>query len=93
MIPFKGKSSLKQYISSTHQKYGYKVFVMCSNKGIINDFELHTGRINPPTDGPDLGESSNIVLRLSKVIPVQKNTCFFRQLVKLNTFALPTCRI
>ena len=72
MIPFKGNSTLKQYIPSKPHKYGYKVFVLCSNKGLIHDFELYTGKINLPADEPDLGASSNIVVRLAKVVSTQK---------------------
>ena len=77
MIPFKGKSALKQYIPSKPHKYGYKVFILCSNKGIIHDFEVYTGKIEPPAGEPDLGASSNIVVRLSKIIPVDKNQLLF----------------
>ena len=77
MIPFKGKSALKQYIPSKPHKYGYKVFILCSNKGIIHDFEVYTGKIEPPAGEPDLGASSNIVVRLSKIIPADKNQLLF----------------
>ena len=58
-------------------KYGYKVFILCSNKGIIHDFEVYTGKIEPPAGEPDLGASSNIVVRLSKIIPADKNQLLF----------------
>ena len=77
MVSFKGNSSLKQYIPSKPHKYGYKIFVLCCNKGFINYFELCTGKIICLTDEPDLGASSNIVLQLSKVIPPQKNHLLF----------------
>ena len=50
-----------------------KVFILCSNKGVIYDFELHIGKIQPADDAPDLGASSNIVLRLAKNIPTDKH--------------------
>jgi len=73
MIPFKGNTALKQYLPSKPHKYGYKVFILCSNKGVIYDFELYTGKIQPADDAPDLGASSNIVLRLAKIIPTDKH--------------------
>ena len=73
MIPFKGSSSLKQYVPSKPHKYGYKVFVLCDSKGIIYDFQIYTGKISSPKNFPDLGASSNIVLTLSTVIPQNKN--------------------
>ena len=76
IIPFKGNSSLKQYIPSKPHKYGYKVFVFCSNSGVTHDFEVYFGKVEPPTN-IDLGASSNLVLRLSKTIPVGKNHLLF----------------
>ena len=77
MIPFKGKSSLKQYVPNKPHKYGYKVFVLCNSKGIIHDFELYSGKIHPLPGEPDLGASSNIALRLAKVIPAAQNHLLF----------------
>ena len=48
MVPFKGNSSLKQYIPSKPHKYGYKVFVLCNNSGVIHDFEVYSGSVEPP---------------------------------------------
>ena len=76
MIPFKENSLLKQYIPSKPHKYGYKVFVLCNNSGITHDFEVYSGKVEPPTN-IDLGASSNLVLRLSKTIPVGKNHLLF----------------
>ena len=77
MIPFKGKSSLKQYMPGKPHKYGYKVFMLCSNKGIIHDFEIYSGKIQPLAGEPDLGASSNIVVRLAQVIPSGRNHLLF----------------
>ena len=73
MVPFKGSSSLKQYVPSKPHKYGYKFFVLCDAKGIIYNFEIYSGKINPCENYPDLGASSNIVLKLCKVIPSNLN--------------------
>ncbi|KAG1681437.1 Chimeric ERCC6-PGBD3 protein [Nymphon striatum] len=68
-VPFKGRSSLKQYDLKKPHKWGYKICVLCNTKGIIYDFEIYSGEIAPVCDYPDLGASSNIVLRLAKIIP------------------------
>ena len=73
MIPFKGALSLKQYLSNKPHEYGYKVFVFCDSIGIIHDFDIYTGKIDPPANGPDLGASSNIVLKLASKIPSNMN--------------------
>ena len=104
MIPFKGNSSLKQYIPSKPHKYGYKVFVLCNNQGIVHNFELYSGKIQPPDNTVDLGASSNIVLRLAKVIPVHQNYLLYFDnwftsmpllyyLAKVKVFCLGTVRI
>ena len=46
---------------------------MCSSSGLIHNFDVYSGRIAPPQNGPDLGSSSNIVLTLSEVIPNNVN--------------------
>ena len=73
IVAFKGRSKLKQYVPSKPHKYGYKVFVLCNLSGIIHNFEVYTGRIAPPQNGPDLGPSSNIVITLSEDVPSNRN--------------------
>ena len=72
-IPFKGNTALKQYLPSKPHKCGYKVFILCSNKGVICDFEPYTGKLQPADDVPDLEVSSNLVLRLAKIISADKH--------------------
>ena len=103
MIPFKGNSSLKQYIPSKPHKYGYKVFVLSDVKGIVYNFEFYTGKIGLPDSGVDIGASSNIVLRLSQVIPEHKNHILYfdnwftslplvNELSKIKIYCLGTVR-
>ena len=75
MVLFKGASSIKQYIPSKPNKWGYKIFVLADKSGMIHDFISYTGKIEPVmTDGvPDLGVSSNVVLHLAQIIPEHKN--------------------
>ena len=74
MIPFKVASSLKQYLPNKPHKCGYKVFVLRDSTKIIHDFDIYTGKIDPPpANGPDLGASSNIVLKLASKIPSNMN--------------------
>jgi hypothetical protein len=40
MIPFKGRSSLKQYVRNKPHKCGVKFFARCGTSGIIYDFEI-----------------------------------------------------
>lgn len=72
MCPTKGKAMIKQYMPAKPHKWGIKLFVLCGASGYAYDFEVYTGKENEPSsrkDGePDLGASSNIVVRLSRNI-------------------------
>ena len=103
MVPYKGRSSLKQYIPCKPYKYGYKMFLLCDTSGILYNFKVYGGKIFPAEREPDLGASSNIFLQLTKCIPVGMNhlTYFdnwFTSLhlittqVKKNIYALGTVR-
>jgi hypothetical protein len=75
LVPFKGRSQLKQYIPSKPHKWGYKIFVLADTKGIIHDFIPYMGK-NEPVDAsniPDFKPSGNIVLHIAQVIPLQMN--------------------
>ncbi|XP_071053564.1 piggyBac transposable element-derived protein 3-like [Onthophagus taurus] len=67
------KSSLKQYNPNKPNKWGYKIFVLCDDKGLIHNFEIHTGKIEPAPGKEDIGASGNIVLRLAGSIPTHHN--------------------
>ena len=83
MIPFKGRSSLKQYMKNKPHKWGYKVFTRAGISGIVYDFEVYTGK-NMNLEGA-LGLSGNIVLRM--VENLQPN-CHFKVYFD-NFFASP----
>ena len=46
MVPFKGRSKLKQYNPQKGKKWGYKLYVLTSPEGLIFNFEVHTGTID-----------------------------------------------
>ena len=51
MIPFKGRSSLKQYMSMKHIKRGIKVWARAdANNGYISAFKVYTGRKGNTTE-------------------------------------------
>ena len=68
IVPFKGKSSLKQYLPTKTPIGGYKIFVLCDTKAIVCNFEIYSGRINPVAGYEDLGASLNLVIQLAQVI-------------------------
>ncbi|KAF2355450.1 PiggyBac transposable element-derived protein, partial [Trinorchestia longiramus] len=71
IVPFKGTSSMKQYIPKKPHKWGYKIFVLAGSSGLVYDFIPYTGKIaqvdRPGV--PDLGASGNSVLHLAECIP------------------------
>ncbi|CAK6983053.1 piggyBac transposable element-derived protein 2-like isoform X1, partial [Scomber scombrus] len=68
MVPFKGRSSLKQYIPKKPYKWGYKIFVLSDTKGLVHSFDIFAGKTDPAPTGPDIGASGNIVLKFARVI-------------------------
>ena len=69
IIPFKGKSRLRQYNPKEPNIWGYKVFVLSGINGLIHNLEVYTGKIDVCPGQPDLKVSANIVLRLLVNIP------------------------
>ncbi|XP_065645471.1 piggyBac transposable element-derived protein 3-like [Hydra vulgaris] len=75
IIPFKGRSSLKQYNPKKPHKWGYKVFVLSGVSGFSYNFELFTGKSDNVCveNEPDIGASGNVVIRLARTIPCNCN--------------------
>ena len=71
IVPFKGRSSLKQYNPQKPHKWGYKIYVLCDARGYAYDIEVYTGKSNNVlVDGEqDCGVSGNVIVRLSRSIP------------------------
>ena len=70
IIPFKGRSSLKQYNKNKPHKWGFKVFTQAGVSGMMYDFEVYTGKaIKLPEN---LGISGNIVLWLLRNLEEQR---------------------
>jgi hypothetical protein len=73
----KARSYLKQYLPDKPHKWGCKLFVLCDDVGFSYKFEIFTGQENwekfrLPNE-PDLGASSNVVVRLIRNVPQNKN--------------------
>ena len=71
IIPFKGKSSLKQYNPKKPHKWGYKGFALSGVSGFSYNFEIFTGKSDNicAQDEPDMGACSNVVVRFARIIP------------------------
>lgn len=68
MVPFKGRSVLKQYIPKKPYKWGYKIFVLCDTRGLVHSFDVYAGKSDPPPGLQDIGASGNVVLKLAQVV-------------------------
>jgi len=73
----KARSALKVYLPNKPHKWGYKLCVLCGVSGFAYNFEVCSGQENQECfcleKEPDLGASSNIVVRLCRVIPKNEN--------------------
>ncbi|XP_047120480.1 uncharacterized protein LOC124803339 [Schistocerca piceifrons] len=64
IIPFKGRSGLKQYVRNKRHTWGYKSFTRAGASGTMYDFEIYVGKNTCSDRG--LGLSGDIVLALTE---------------------------
>jgi len=70
IIPFKGRSCIKQFNPKKPHKWGYKLFILSGVSGFCYNMEVYTGSENIQAgDEADLGASSNTVIRMARTIP------------------------
>ncbi|XP_050065754.1 piggyBac transposable element-derived protein 2-like, partial [Aphis gossypii] len=88
----KAQSYMKQYLPDKPHKWGFKLFVLTDTQGYAYRFEIYSGQENNSIfrhpDEPDFGASSNVVVRLSRNVPVNKNHIILGT-VRINR--LPNC--
>jgi len=63
MVPFKGKSYLKQYLKSKPKKWGSKIWVQASASGYVHCFEMYQGDSN--LKRKEFGPINDTVVNLS----------------------------
>lgn len=73
----KCKSYLKQYLPMKPNKWGFKLYVLAGVSGYNYNFEIYTGQENNLQyrlpEERDLGACANIVIRLLRPVPSEKN--------------------
>ncbi|KAJ8945544.1 hypothetical protein NQ318_020390 [Aromia moschata] len=77
IIPTKARSSIKQYNPKKPHKWGYKVFVLSGISGFSYDFDIFAGPTILKEDQPNLGASSNVVVKLIENVPRHQNYKIF----------------
>ncbi|CAF4590981.1 unnamed protein product [Rotaria sp. Silwood2] len=100
IIPFKGKSIMKQHMPQKPNRWGSKMFLLADSiSGICYDFIFYTGKTNERQNG----FCTDIVLKLSETIPKMMNYKLYFdnyfttiqlevQLKKLGIFSIGTIR-
>lgn len=77
MVPFKGRSSMKQYIKSKPHKWGFKIWVIAGATGYVYDFEIYQGSTyTEQVVDEQMGVVANVVLRLASHFQ-SKNHCIY----------------
>ncbi|CAH2087871.1 unnamed protein product [Euphydryas editha] len=70
----KARNIMKRYNPKKPHKWGYKIYVLCGVTGFAYKFEIETGAENIVLPGePDLGASSNVVVRMARDMPKYQN--------------------
>ncbi|KAJ8913087.1 hypothetical protein NQ315_006588 [Exocentrus adspersus] len=77
MCATKARHYMKMYMPAKPHKWGYKLFVLSGVSGFSYNFEIYTGQENSENDRlhyeKDLGACANVVVRLLRNVPVNKN--------------------
>lgn len=68
----KARMYLKHYMPVMPHKWGYKLFILCDVNGFAQKFSENLPKNRLPTE-PDLGASSNVVVRLTREMPKNIN--------------------
>lgn len=100
MIPFKGKSHLKQYIQSKPKMWGFKIWVQANSNGYVNCFEPYQASTQDRNKYGPIGDS---VLNLCHALHGKNHKLFMdnlftslsliRQLRSLSIWVIGTVRM
>ncbi len=76
MVAFKGTtSSIRQYMLKKPNKWGFKLWALCSSSGILYNFHVYQGKEEGAFTDAHLGITASVVYDLCKVLPL--NDHFF----------------
>ena len=72
MVPFKGKSLLRQYLPKKPHKWGFKLWGQSGISGFLYDFDIYQGKLKSISD-TSLGISADVVVNLTSSLPDKHN--------------------
>lgn len=78
MVPFKGRSHLKQYLKAKSKKWGFKIWVQANTNGYVNCFDIYQGSSNEACSL--FGPIGDTVLKLCHQIHGYNHTFFIDNL-------------
>ena len=73
MIPYTGKYGPRYYIKGKPNPWGFKVWTLASDFGIVYNFDVCTAPTKQQPGWPDMGSSSNTVCKLTSLVPQHLN--------------------
>ena len=78
IIAYKGtKSSMRQYNPKKPKKWGWKIFALSGESGLIHAVEFYGQDVSIPVDGENVNKPGQVVLRLARNIPPGRNFKLF----------------
>ena len=91
MVPFKGKSFLKQYMPNKPHKWGFKMWGRSGISGFLYDFDLYQER-SQTKEKTEFGICADIVLKLTSTLPKHCNFKVFAYNFFTTLLAVLLCR-
>ena len=73
IVPTKCRTSLRQYMPKKPHKWGIKIWAFCGISGMLCNFEVYTGRGTDQRDIPGILMGGNVVYRLTRILPKERN--------------------
>ena len=71
------KTSLRQYSPEKPKKWGYEIFMLCSESAVVHQIEFYLGKSEETQSMNGLSNLASVVARHSALVPVHKNYKMF----------------
>ena len=77
MVPFKGRSSVKQYMRNKPHKWGFKLWGRAGASGTLYEFDVYQGASGQQSKPGQLSKTSEVVLSMTHNVPDGQNFKLF----------------